>query len=151
MSCMRHGHCHEGTEWTVSHLKWPKKPELSPMHQETTGGYPASYDEQSAEMERSDARIEETAFRAGHAEKAKKPGCFPGIKTHTALSLIAETGDLERSAKGNVHAACLGLAPGEHPGAAKANRLGITGAGNSHPRLLLIEARRGYLQRSCRP
>ena len=32
---------------------------------------------------------------------------------HTALSLIVETGEFERFAKGNVYAAYLGLAPGE--------------------------------------
>ena len=61
----------------------------------------------------------------------------------TALSLIVETGDFTRFAKGNVYAAYLGLAPGEHSSAVKVNRLGITKAGNSHLRLLLVEAAGG--------
>ena len=143
MFCMRHGYCYEGTKWTVAHLKWLKKLELSPMYQETLNEYLASYDEQSAKIDRFDARIEEIASQAEYAEKVKKLGCFLGIKTHTALSLIVETGDFERFAKGNVYAAYLGLAPGEHSSAAKVNRLGITKAGNSHLRLLLIEAAGG--------
>ncbi len=73
----------------------------------------------------------------------KKLGCFLGIKTHTALSLIVETGDFNRFAKGNVYAAYLGLAPGEHSSAEKINWLGITKAGNSHLRLLLVEVAGG--------
>ena len=66
-----------------------------------------------------------------------------GIKTHTALSLIVETGDFIRFRKGNVYAAYLGLAPGEHSSAESGGRLGITKAGNSHLRRLLIEAAGG--------
>lgn len=105
--------------------------------------YMASYDEQTAKIERFDARIEEIASHAGYADKVKKLGCFLGIRTHTALSLIVETGDFKRFAKGNVYAAYLGLAPGEHSSADKIKRLGITKAGNSHLRLLFVEAARG--------
>ncbi len=54
-----------------------------------------------------------------------------------------ETGDFARFAKGNVYAAYLGLAPGEHSSSDDINRLGITKAGNSHLRLLLTEAAGG--------
>ena len=143
MFCIRHGYYYEGTKWTIAHLKWLKKLELTPMYQETLDEYLASYEEQSAKIDRFDARIEEIASQAEYAEKVKKLGCFLGIKTHTALSLIVETGDFTRFAKGNVYAAYLGLAPGEHSSAVKVNRLGITKAGNSHLRLLLVEAAGG--------
>ena len=71
----------------------------------------ASYDEQTAKVERFDAGIEEIASRKRYAYKVKKLGCFLGIKPHTALSLVVETGDFNRFAKGNVYAAYLGLAP----------------------------------------
>jgi transposase len=103
----------------------------------------ASYDEQTAKVERFDRRIEEIASQEKYHEKVKKLGCFLGIKTHTALSLIVETGDFERFAKGNVYAAYLGLAPGERSSGDKTNRLGISKAGNSHLRLLLVEAAGG--------
>ena len=143
MFCIRHGHYYEGTKWTIAHLKWLKKLKLTPMYQETLDEYLASYEEQTAKIERFDARIEEIASQAEYTEKVKKLGCLLGIKTHTALSLIVETGDFTRFAKGNVYAAYLGLAPGEHSSAVKVNRLGITKAGNSHLRLLLVEAAAG--------
>jgi transposase len=143
MFCIRHGYYFEGTKWTIAHLKWLKKLELAPMYQETLNEYLATYEELTAKIERFDARIEEIAAQAEYAGTVQKLGCFLGIKTHTALSLIVETGDFTRFAKGNVYAAYLGLAPGEHSSAVKVNRLGITKAGNSHLRLLLVEAAGG--------
>ena len=143
MFCIRHGYYYEGTKWTIAHMKWLKKLELAPMYQETLDEYLASYEEQIVKIERFDARIKEIASQTEYAEKVKKLGCLLGIKTHTALSLIVETGDFTRFAKGNVYAAYLGLAPGEHSSAVKVNRLGITKAGNSNLRLLLVEAAGG--------
>ena len=64
-------------------------------------------------MERFDQRIEELASQERYQEKVNKLECFPGIKTHTGLSLIVETGDFARFTKGNTYAAFPGLAPGE--------------------------------------
>lgn len=141
--CLRQGKYYEGTKWTIAHLKWLKKLELAAMNQETLEEYLASYDEQTAKIERFDSRIEEIAGQTEYAEKVKKLGCFLGIKTYTALSLIVETGDYKRFQKGNIYAAYLGLAPGEHSSAEKVKRLGITKAGNGHLRLLLVEAAGG--------
>lgn len=103
----------------------------------------ASYDEQTAKVERFDARIEKIVSQARYVDKVKKLGYFLGIKTRTALSLVVKTGDFNRFAKGNVYAAYLGLAPRERSSAEKINRLGITKARNSHLRLLLVEAAGG--------
>jgi transposase len=141
--CLRHGYHYEGTKWTIKHVAWLRKLELSPLYRETLNEYMASYDEQTAKIERFDKRIEEIALQEQYQEKTKRLGCFLGIKTHTALSLIVETGDFTRFAKGNTYAAFLGLAPGERSSGEKISRTGISKAGNSHLRLLLIEAARG--------
>ena len=138
--CLRHGYHYEGTKWTLAHLKWLKKLELKGLYRETLEEYMASYEEQTAKIERFDRRIEEIAAQERYQEKVKRLGCFLGIKTHTALSLAVETGDFERFAKGNTYAAYLGLAPGEHSSSDSINRLGITKAGNGHLRQLLVEA-----------
>ena len=138
--CLRHGYHYEKTKWTIAHLKWLKGLDISGLYKETLNEYMASYDEQTAKVERFDRRIEELASQERYQEKVKRLGCFLGVKTHTALSLIVETGDFERFAKGNTYAAYLGLAPGENSSNEKIRRLGITKAGNSHLRQLLIEA-----------
>lgn len=79
--CIRHGFCYDGTKWTLSHLKWLKKLEITNgLYRETLDEYMASY---------------------------------------------------------------LGLAPGENSSSDNIHRLGITKAGNSHLRQLLIEASGG--------
>lgn len=141
--CLRHGYHYEKTKWTIAHLKWLKQLEMPDLYRETMDEYMASYDEQTAKIERFDSRIEEIAAQERYQEKVKRLVCFLGIKTHTALSLIVETGDFERFAKGNIYAAYLGLAPGERSSSDDINRLGITKAGNRHLRLLLIESAGG--------
>lgn len=141
--CLRHGYHYDGTKWTIKHITWLRKLELSSLYRETLDEYMVSYEEQTAKIERFDKRIEEIASQEQYQEKAKRLGCFLGIKTHTALSLIVETGDFTRFGKGNTYAAFLGLAPGERSSGEKISRTGITKAGNSHLRLLLIEAARG--------
>ena len=140
---LRHGNQFTGTKWTIKHITWLKKLELDPMYRETLDEYLSSYEEQEAKIERYDKRIEEIADEARYQENTKKLGCFLGIRTHTALSLIVETGDFKRFAKGNTYAAFLGLAPGEHSSSKSVNRLGISKAGNTHLRCLLIEAAKG--------
>ena len=140
---LRHGHQYIGTKWTIRHVTWLNRLELDPMYRETLDEYMASYEEQEAKIERYDKRIEEIAAESCYQENVRKLGCFLGIRTHTALSLIVETGDFKRFAKGNTYAAFLGLAPGEHSSSKSVNRLGITKAGNTHLRRLLIESAKG--------
>ena len=140
---LRHGYQYTGTKWTIKHVTWLNKLTLDPMYRETLDEYMVSYEEQEAKIERYDKRIEEIAAETRYQEKAKKLGCFLGIRTHTALSLIVETGDFNRFAKGNTYAAFLGLTPGEHSSSETVKRLGISKAGNRHLRTLLVEAARG--------
>ena len=140
---LRHGYQYDGTKWTVRHIAWLQKVELPELYRETLNEYLVSYEEQSSKIERFDKRIEEISSQQKYQQKVKELCCFLGIKTHTALSLIVETGDFKRFAKGNIYAVYLGLAPGENSSGDKTRRLGISKAGNSHLRLLLVEAAQG--------
>lgn len=138
--CLRQGYHFEGTKWTIKHMAWLKNLELSALYRESLNEYLISYEEQTAKIERFDKRIEEIASQLEYQKKVKELGCLLGIKTHTALSLMVETGDFQRFAKGNIYASFLGLAPGESSSGEHTNRTGISKAGNSHLRRLLIEA-----------
>lgn len=70
--------------------------ELSEIDRETLNSYLATYDLMTDALERYDARIEELSYMDEYREKVQKLRCFVGIKTHTALSLIVETGDFSR-------------------------------------------------------
>ena len=89
-------------------------------------------------------RIEEIGSQERYAENVRKLQCFKGIKTHTALSFLAEIGDFKRFPKAEQFASFLGLVPGEHSSGEGQHRLGITKAGNTHLRRLLVEAANCY-------
>lgn len=141
--CLSQGFHYTGGKWTQAHLKWLRGIELGTMDRETLNEYLITYEYLENRIEAFDKRIEELASETEYVEKIKKLSCFLGIKTHTALSCVVETGDFRRFARGNVYSAFLGLTPGEDSSAESINRLGITKAGNSHLRRLLIEATKG--------
>lgn len=138
--CLRHG-CHfEKSKWTSGHLAWLNKLELSSAYREILDEYLLSYHVLTDKIMHFEQRIAEFADCGKYRQKVQRLCCFLGVKTHTALSLITETGDFERFAKGNKYAAYLGLLPGENSSAEKIARGSISKAGNSHLRCLLIEA-----------
>ncbi len=142
--CLRYGKTYSGkAAWTGAHISWLRKLELDSILRETLDDYLATYDSLTDKIDRMDKRIEEFAMQEKYAENVKKLICFLGIKIHTALSLIVETGDFRRFKKGNMYACFLGLTPGEDSSSDSVNRLSITKAGNSHLRKLLIESAQG--------
>ena len=114
------------------------------MYREMLNEYLASCEEQEAKSSVTISGLKKSPPKHVIRKMQKSwVGCFLGIYTHTALSLIVETGDFKRFAKGNTYAAFLGPAPGECSGSENVNRLGISKAGNIHLRCLLIEAAKG--------
>lgn len=143
---LRLGKKYEGgkTYWTIAHMKWLKSLDLGGVFQETLEEYLITYEYFTEKINRLDMRIEELSAGGSYQEKVKKMGCLLGIKTHTALSMVVEVGDFERFAKPEKFAAFLGLVPGEETSDEKQKRYGITKAGNSHLRRLLVEAAQAY-------
>ncbi len=130
--------------WTIAHMKWLKSLELGGVFQETLDEYLITYDYFSEKIERLDQRIEELATGEKYQEKVKKLGCLIGVKAHTSLSMIVEVGDFERFSKPEKFAAFLGLVPSEDSSGDGQKKYGITKAGNSHLRRLLVEAAQAY-------
>ena len=145
--CTRHGkHFTEGKNyWTQKHLAWLRSLDLgSRLLNETMAEYMTTYYRLDEKVTRLDRRIEEIAEQSEYTERVKKLRCFLGIRSHTALSLLAEVGDFRRFPNADCFAAYLGIVPGENSSAVKQRYLGITKAGNKHLRRLLTEAAHCY-------
>ena len=144
--CLSYGLHYDGTKsnWTQAHITWLRTLKLDELDREILDEYLLTYEYLTEKIDRIDRRIEELSTDETYAERIKKLRCFIGIKTHSALSLIVETGDFNRFADAQHYAAYLGLNPGEHTSDAKRKGLGITKAGNRHLRTLLIEAAQCY-------
>lgn len=130
--------------WTIKHMKWLKSLDMDELFRETLDEYMLTYEQLKDKIDRLDERIEELATEDEYRENVSKLKCFMGIKTHTALSFVVETGDFRRFVKAGNYASFLGLVPGEHTSSDKHRGLNITKAGNSHLRTLLVEAAQCY-------
>ena len=131
--------------WTLKHLAWLNKLDFGDaILNETFREYITLYHQAVDKIELFDKRITELAGSERYEDKVKKLKCFIGIKDHTALAVIVEIGDFARFPAAQNFASYLGLVPGEDSSGASIRRTGITKAGNSHVRKLLIEAAQSY-------
>lgn len=87
-----------------------------------------------------DAELEKSAQALPYRLKVEALMCLRGIKTLTALSLLAEIDDIHRFATPGKLMAYFGLVPSEHSSGQREHRGPITKAGNTHARRLLVEA-----------
>lgn len=143
--CLRHNLRYDGrSTWTAAHIQWLRGLKPEGLYQEILEEYLLTLSTLMDKIERLDRRIEELAAMDEYCEKTKQLSCFLGIKTHTALATIVETGDFKRFASAEKYASYLGLVPGEDSSGDNRARLGITKAGNSHVRRLLVEAAQSY-------
>ena len=144
--CLRHGYVYSTTKnhWTIAHIAWLNDLKPEGLYGEILSEYLLSYRTLTDKLERLDRRIEELAAQEAYQESVKKLSCFIGIKTQTALATIVEVGDFHRFPTAQRFAAYLGLVPGEDSSGESQNRLGITKAGNTHIRRLLVEAAQSY-------
>jgi len=131
--------------WTLKHLAWLKKLDFgNKLLQEAYQEILASYYQATEKVDRYDRRIEEFAQMKSYNERVKKLSCLIGVGTITAMATIVETGDFRRFSTAQHYSAYLGLVPGEDSSGKHIQRTGITKAGNSHLRKLLIESAQCY-------
>lgn len=131
--------------WTKTHINWLLRLSFAnDLLRETLNEYLAVYFQLEEKIAVYDKRIEELSSLERYEEKVGKLCCFPGIKTHSAMSLLVEIGDFDRFQTAPHFAAYLGLVPGENSSGDKHSFTGITKTGNSHLRRLLTEASQQY-------
>lgn len=141
--CMSHGYRCESRNWTIVHIQWLRTFECTCIHREIINEYLLTFDYLTDKLERLESRIQELSEGDKYKEDVHNLSCLLGIKTIGALSVLVETGDFSRFPSAQKYASFLGLVPGEHSSAEDVNRLGITKAGNTHLRKILIEAAQG--------
>jgi transposase len=130
-----------GGPWTVKHRHWLSTLEFEqPRDRQTLDMYLSQMQELQAKCAEAASEVESIAAEDCYRQQTKKLTAFKGIKTLIALSFIADIGDFRRFANARQFMAYLGLVPSEHSSGNKRRQGGITKAGNSHLRRLLVEA-----------
>jgi transposase len=112
----------------------------SELDRQTLDSYLARLQELESTCSQLAAQIESIAQGDRYREPVRTLSAFKGIKTLIALSFITEIGDFRRFPSAAHFMAFLGLVPSEHSSGPKHRQGGITKAGNSHLRRLLVEA-----------
>lgn len=146
ISGMLRNHGHVFTEgkstWTKTHRRW-----LARCRNELTGPLQTSLAAELEhleylEMQRNsfDSEIERYAQAEPYRIPVEALCCLRGIKTLTAMTLIAEIDDIRRFRSPRALMAYFGLVPMECSSGERERRGPITKAGNTHARRLLVEA-----------
>jgi transposase len=138
---LRHS-CHYGRPaWTKLHRRWLAGLRFEQaVHHLVLEDYVQAVEAAAARRDRLTAQIAAMLPEWTLAPVVAALQTMRGMALVNAASLIAELGDLARFANPRQLMAYLGLVPSEHSSGASIRRGGLTKAGNSAARRLLIEA-----------
>jgi len=146
----RHGHSYgDGDRWTLKHWAWIRKIAFEDANLQMVLEESIRAVEQSQEQLKTyGARVEEVARQPEYAKKVARYEVLRGIKTITAMTVLAEATDLRRYATAPQFMGSTGLVPSEHSTGEHERRGKITKTGNAHLRRVLVEAAWHYRHRS---
>jgi transposase len=134
--------CHYGRPaWTKLHRRWLAGLKFGQaVHHIVLEDYIQAVEVAKARRDRLTAQIEAMLPDWTLAPVVAALQTMRGMALVNAATLVAELGDLSRFANPRQLMAYLGLVPSEHSSGASVKRGGLTKAGNSAARRLLIEA-----------
>ena len=138
---LRRGLPYDGRAWTERHRRW-----LLGLRFEHPAAQ-ATFDDHLRALEGVEERLRtlerELALCAESEDYSEAVGvlrCFRGVDTVTAMTVLAELGDITRFGNARQLMAYLGLTPSEYSSGGRTQRGGITKTGNAHVRRLLVES-----------
>ena len=127
--------------WTQRHRRWLEQLELPQLAQELVlREYLQALDEATSRIERLDREIALLAESSRHAPLIRALQSLRGVALTTAVTVVAELGDITRFEKAPQLMAYSGLVPSEHSSGLSQRRGAITKTGNNHLRRVLVEA-----------
>jgi transposase len=138
---LRHGRMRKGKNWTLAHRRWLATLRFEqPAQQIVLEDYIQAVEDAQARRDRLTAQIEGLVPSWSMAPVAQALQALRGVALVTAVTLLAEVGDLTRFDSPRQLMAHLGLVPWEDSSADKIRRGGLTKAGNAEARRVLVEA-----------
>jgi len=145
----RHGRRYlAGRNWTQRHWTWLRSQRFElPALQRTLEVSLFTLEQALTRLAELDREIDALAQTEPYRERVGWLRCFRGIDTRSAMILLAEIGDFQRFQRPRELMAYLGLVPSEHSSGDRERRGGLTKAGNTHARRVLVEAAWHYRHR----
>jgi transposase len=134
-----------GRSWTKKHRRWLATLCFDqPAHRIVLQEYIDLVDDAGARLDRLESQIAETLPSWSLAPVVKAVQAMRGISFVSAVTVIAETGDLRRFGTPRQFMSYLGLVPSEYSSGSRTARGRITKAGNKSARRMLIEGAWAY-------
>jgi transposase len=130
----------DGKNWTHAFWSWLKQVRLEGEDILSLGIYVELLESKLALRARVDASLERIAKEKAWCDTVGRLRCLRGVDTLTALTLAVEIGDARRFASPRQLMAYVGLNVSEYSSGGSQRRGGITKAGNSRCRRVLVEA-----------
>lgn len=156
---LRHGHVFDerGADgrrkgnWTAAHWRWIRGVEFAQdADAEVLRHYVSEVKHLEHAKKEAERRIASYAARERWSPRVEALKCLKGVETATAFAVVVEAGVFSRFPDARSFSAWVGLVPSEHSSGETERRGGITKAGNSHLRRLLVESAWHYAGASPR-
>jgi transposase len=134
--------------WTQRYWSWLREVHLEqPLQQLVLVDAIETVEAGTARLQRLEQQLRQAATVGRHAPLIAALQSLRGVGVITAVTLVAELGDLGRFPTARPLMAYLGLVPSEHSSGGSQRRGRITKAGNSHARHVLVQAAWHYRHR----
>ena len=131
----------DGRAWTQRYRRWLHSLRFAhAVQQAVFDEYMRAVEQREEQVRGLDDKLAQVAAEEPYRDAVAHLRCFRGIDIVTAMTIVAELHDIRRFKSPRELMAYLGLVPSEHSSADKHRRGGITKAGNSHVRRVLVEA-----------
>jgi transposase len=141
----------EGEHWTLRHLSWIRHVlapgTLAEEDHVVLSEYLALLEYKLQRRDDLDHRIQALALTPRYKPVVDRLCCFRGFKTHAAMVIATELGDVRRFENPRQLMAYVGLVPSEHSSGERRRLGGITKAGNTRVRHILIQSAWHYRRR----
>jgi transposase len=143
---LRHGISYPGkSKWSKTHFNWLTSLKMPhPAQHVALTEYLDAMENHEARIKRLDKAIVASCQTWRLVPVVEAVQALRGISMISAVTLIAELGDLTRFDKPVQLMAYIGLVPSEHSSGPTVKRGSITKTGNSHARRTLIESAQAY-------
>jgi len=149
---LRHGHRPPAgvTAWTIAYMSWAKKLQFDqPAQQATLEDYVHEVEHARERIVRLERAIDEAIETLPERMRAVVDGlqALRGIAKISAVTVVAELGEISRFNKPRQLMGYSGTVSSEHSSGERIRRGGITKTGNAHLRRIVVEAAWAYRHR----
>lgn len=133
------------SNWTLMHYNWFESVKFEqPVQQIVMEEYLDTVKSLNKRIQSIDTEVERAAKASNTWPAIEALMALRGVSLLTAVTIVAEIGDLKRFSNAPQLMAYLGLVPSEHSSGGSVRRGGITKTGNGHVRRVLIESAWAY-------